>query len=648
MMARQISFTINITRSYASRQYHRLNSPSKPITKRLLITVALLLLSLSSTYHLAYVQADTNGSFTPLVSKSAALNNEIWFEDIKASISVSNQEMKILTQFVTDSILHSEYDENSLSDSLKRDNLPRIVFVSLSNGISPASVVPGSGNGLVEAIKSAVSTAQALLKERQKPKWIKLDIVNNVFAMDNINLDDPIKYDRSLHGLAFNKQYGIAFLPEEVLSNTLINKRQKIRMGKITKYLNRRSIHTNQKEKLKSQEINTLYCFTTTSCFYENNVIVNLYRGHQLYSQISKEELLSAASHAGDYLIRSVGLSGKFAYSYFPKKNSVSEDYNIIRHAGTVYAMLELYDVTHDPELFKAAYRAMEYLLLSIKPYSADGDEMLCVVENGYVKLGGNALASIALAKYTEITKDRKYISTLRKLGRWIQKAQNESGKFHIQKQKYSGGKVYKLESEYYPGEAILAMTRIYAVDPDEEWLDVAEKAAKYLINIRDHGLSLSEMTHDHWLLYALNGLYRYRPDQLHMDHTLKITHSILQAQNFEPTQPDWKGSFYSPPRSTPTATRTEGLCSAYFLTQDFGDSKEAEPIIKAIRHAVAFQLQTQFMPESVMYLNLPQSALWGFHRSLTNYEIRIDYVQHNISSLLGYYRILNNQEQED
>jgi hypothetical protein len=155
-------------------------------------------------------------------------------------------------------------------------------------------------------------------------------------------------------------------------------------------------------------------------------------------------------------------------------------------------------------------------------------------------------------------------------------------------------------------------------------------------------------MTHDHWLLYALNGLYRYRPDQLYMDHTLKITHSILQAQNFEPTQPDWKGSFYSPPRSTPTATRTEGLCSAYFLTQDFGDSKEAEPIIKAIRHAVAFQLQTQFMPESVMYLNLPQSALWGFHRSLTNYEIRIDYVQHNISSLLGYYRILNNQEQED
>ena len=46
MMARQISFTldtINIALSYASKQYHRLNSPSKSITRRFLITFALLL-----------------------------------------------------------------------------------------------------------------------------------------------------------------------------------------------------------------------------------------------------------------------------------------------------------------------------------------------------------------------------------------------------------------------------------------------------------------------------------------------------------------------------------------------------------------------------------------------------------------------------
>ena len=99
------------------------------------------------------------------------------------------------------------------------------------------------------------------------------------------------------------------------------------------------------------------------------------------------------------------------------------------------------------------------------------------------------------------------------------------------------------------------------------------------------------------------------------------------------------------PPRSTPTATSAEGLCSAYLLARDFAGRDEAELIMESISPAIAFQLQTQFRPESVLYLKYPQRALWGFHRSLTDFEIRIDYVQHNISSLLGYYGILNNME---
>jgi len=65
----------------------------------------------------------------------------------------------------------------------------------------------------------------------------------------------------------------------------------------------------------------------------------------------------------------------------------------------------------------------------------------------------------------------------------------------------------------------------------------------------------------------------------------------------------------------------------------------------KAIQLGIAFQLQTQFMPESVMYLDHPANALGGFHNNLTDYTVRIDYVQHNISALLGYYRILAGQE---
>lgn len=69
---------------------------------------------------------------------------------------------------------------------------------------------------------------------------------------------------------------------------------------------------------------------------------------------------------------------------------------------------------------------------------------------------------------------------------------------------------------------------------------------------------------------------------------------------------------------------------------------------MKACRIAVAFQLQSQFRAESAMYLPHPQRVIGGFRRSLTNFEIRIDYVQHNISSILSLYNIESSIEAED
>ncbi len=48
------------------------------------------------------------------------------------------------------------------------------------------------------------------------------------------------------------------------------------------------------------------------------------------------------------------------------------------------------------------------------------------------------------------------------------------------------------------------------------------------------------------------------------------------------------------------------------------------------------------------MYLPHPQRVIGCFRRSLTNFEIRIDYVQHNISSILSLYNIESRIEVED
>lgn len=210
-----------------------------------------------------------------------------------------------------------------------------------------------------------------------------------------------------------------------------------------------------------------------------------------------------------------------------------------------------------------------------------------------------------------------------------------------MHKMVYPGGRVSDFRSQYYPGEALLALSRTHALDGKALWLDRAERGARYLIEHRDGRTPESDLIHDHWLLYTLDELYRQRPDPQYLSHTRQIARAIMNKQNHAPPYPDWRGSYYRPPRSTPTATRSEGLCAAYRLVRDFGSAEEAAGIRKAIEAGIRFQLQTQFRPESVMYLSDPPRALGGFHRSLTNFEIRIDYVQHNISSLLGLYRIM-------
>jgi hypothetical protein len=145
--------------------------------------------------------------------------------------------------------------------------------------------------------------------------------------------------------------------------------------------------------------------------------------------------------------------------------------------------------------------------------------------------------------------------------------------------------------------------------------------------------------------MMGLNELYRYRDNQLYFNHSMRIAESIMYKQrdeiNRNSVRPEWLGSYYTPPRSTPTATRSEGLIAAYHLADDFGDDDTASRILYAVILGVDFQLRTQFTSDNVTDLPNPQRAIGGFHESLDRYNIRIDYVQHNICSILGLYHIL-------
>ena len=578
LLASIVFYTIDIALNLSDERRAELQFASRFLTRRALTSLGAIFMGLgviAGTVFLFARQQAASGAPIPALQLRAAeegsvvaalpssvVTDGLWFDDIQASPRVSEAQGEALAAYVSTSILNPDNLPAVLPGTMRDDTSPRMVFLSISDGASPAVVVRGTGDGMAEAIEQALVQAQGRFASDYAPRWVKVDIVQEIIplAAADLSQPQPLEYERSLYGLAFDRSLGIAFLPEELIAYSLVDNEQELRLDNMESYLNQRFARAVPLQGLESGQ-HTLYRFATLSFFSDGEGVVSLYRGHRFFDQPSADELLAAAVSGGRYLTQAVGPDGRFVYIYRPESDETADSYNILRHAGTTYSMLELYEVTGDDELLQATKRAIDHLVESALPCQIGNETFLCIVEDGEVKLGGNALAVIALAKYTEVTGDNQHMPVLVALGGWIQAVQAENGEFLVHKQTYPDGAVDDFVSQYYPGEALLAMTRLYALDSDEVWLDTAEKGARWLITVRDGNLSDAELPHDHWLLYALNELYRERSDVLYLNHALRLAEdTIAPSQNLSPAYPDWLGSYYQPPRSTPTATRSEGL----------------------------------------------------------------------------------------
>ena len=360
------------------------------------------------------------------------------------------------------------------------------------------------------------------------------------------------------------------------------------------------------------------------------------------YQKTLKNKLLYSISIGRSYLANITDETGMFVYEYDPFTNTSStENYNILRHAGTIYSMMQTYNETKNTSLLEATQRAIGYLSDQIKPFN----DTYCVVYNDEVKLGGSALAIIALAEYTKVTGDQQYLSTMNKLADYLILNQKPSGEF-LSKRYYSTNEISSFVSSYYPGEAILALCRLYALTGDQSLLDTATLASEYLILDRDADVSIENLNHDHWLLMALNELYRFDQKQIYLDHAKKISLAIIDFQRNEHNRLSekeaWLGSYYTPPRSTPTATRSEGLIASYQLLTDFSSNQSLiNSIAYAINLSIHFQLRMQYTHQTMQEMNHSPLGIGGFKESVTDSTIRNDYVQHNICAIIGFYHLL-------
>jgi len=523
-----------------------------------------------------------------------------------------------------------------LTRKWRRDKGYRVLFLSVSDGDHPAKVVMGCGDGYRAALDQILTQVQEQPGLRDG-KWLKLDVVSRIEKPEIARHAEPFQLDYTLEGIA-NGDGKWALLPGQILAHDaydfLGNTLHGYALGNALRIGGRNEPGLAQRFRSPGLAVRR---FRTHAFCFDGQTIRQLFRDHRDFAKFNLADLEEAMALGMAYLVRSTKQDGSFVYTYH---DSGQPQYSLARHGGTLFAMADYYRDHPSPELLAAIERARDYLLAQIRIFKHDAEPVPVIVERGAIKLTVMALGLLSLGECYKLSGDPQLLETLRGLASYIGNSQLPNGRFYTRRDFDDGRWRKELESLYAPGEAIFGLANLYKLDPDSKWLEIGENGTNYLVD-RQKKVPLAQMEHDHWLLYALNTLHSITPKPYQEEATLRLTRAIEQLQRKQSPIPDWIGSYYDPPRSTPTATRSEGLLSAHQMMVRAGRKKEARRIWDLARRSVSFQLQTQFRPGNAMYLPYPNKAVGGFRGSFIENTIRIDFVQHNVSALLMMARHL-------
>lgn len=382
--------------------------------------------------------------------------------------------------------------------------------------------------------------------------------------------------------------------------------------------------------------------------------------------RIDRASLHEAMNTMARYLVRVTKENGSFRYRLNTDPSvKVSKSYNILRHEGTMYSLASYHLWRPDERIRTALLRSTEYLkTTSLGPVEGH-DELLAIwskpeINHGnspvQAKLGATGLGLVALLSVEKIQPGETSLEDLRRLGQFLIFMQKEDGGFHSKYIPSENGRTDKWTSLYYPGEAALGLVMLYEKDPAPKWLESAAKAIGYLAKKRS---GRRRVEADHWALIATSKLLPLYdridppvPRDLIEQHGYQVCRSILAEKPPHAPHTLMNGCFGVDGRTTPTATRLEGLLAAVdFLPPEQSELHDeieiaaAEGIVFLLRSRVTAGTFVGAMPRAIRRLpNRHPRITRSFNRRAS--EIRIDYVQHALSAMLDFDRLAYGTQQ--
>ncbi|UIJ44853.1 glutamate ligase [Sphingomonas cannabina] len=526
------------------------------------------------------------------------------------------------------------------SPSFMLDGVARsVLFFSFTDGSGRATTFSVGGPDA----DAAWAVGAERLRERGDARWLRVDWVNAAERTCWKDLRTRLARTKRNYfrlGIALDARFECAFLETELNANAMLYggptvPTAVVNEGNFTRYAAQR----HGLAAVDFDDETPVWLFSTKGLFVGDDLALHRLdglgrdAGRRSIARLDPDLLLDLIRSGSGYLASQVREDGRFHYGWHPCFDRPIPSYNSLRHASSLYAMLEAWEVTRDPVLQGAIDRALAYLTGElIKPAVLPGGEnaAFLVDPGAEIKLGGNAVCLLALVKYSELMATDAYRPLLEKLALGILHMQDAtSGRFVHVLHHPSLEVKQPFRIIYYEGEAAFGLMRLFNLTGDKRWLAAVERAFGHFIR------SEHWQAHDHWLSYCANELTRHRPREEYFRFGLaNIADHLDFVLERITTFPTLLELMMAAERMV---SRLRADAASRHLLAGFDLPK----FYRALHFRAHYLLNGHFWPELAMFFADPAKITGSFFIRHHAFRIRIDDVEHYLSGLIAYRRYL-------
>ena len=521
------------------------------------------------------------------------------------------------------------------------------LFLSVSSGNERAKVQNIRTKTMDEAMQWLARELETLEADKN---FIRVDVVTTIKEHTHFELAKRFSlvkrnnYFRS--GISLDRKFRRAFLAEEIMGNALLKPSAAHRVG-----FNSPEMHLDEKNingymmrkygesldrKLTQKKF---YVFETQGFYLENRNWVSLstvpsQEGIRGTSAILLPDQIDSVIKNGEkFLHQQIGEEGKFTYGYFPTYGRKISGYNSVRHFSSVYALLEAQEYLQLEEEMAHSEKALDWGLGNLTLLREGAVYIKEETTRGVsLKLGAQALAILALAKFQTITGNTKYEAVINQLikGMEAHYVSPEGDTTHILNEELAVKKKFNII--YYDGEAVFSILRAYAITKNPDHLALAIKLFDRFVEKK------YEKYHDHWLSYATNELLLHVNEAKYYEFGLKNAFENLRfIEHRDTAYPTMLELLMAAIKMTDQLKETTLLQEKKLTTcvskKDFWVLKEV-----AVKRAENEITKGVMYPELSMFMKEPKKIVHGFYTRHDKFRMRIDDQEHFLSGLINYY----------